>query len=362
MRQGRCRADERGDGFVGLALLAALCGCHDAHEHARPLRVQRASIIGGEPAPEQHAAVMVTHRDRALLCSGALIAERLVVTAKHCAFEERAGGDWAPLPTDGFRVRFGASDERYEERHAEMLSWIGEPDELSVEVAAAAGEDVALLRLNEPAPLESEPLAVALAYMPRFRDRLATFGFGISSAETGSSGVRLRGTGELTGFDPMTGIVQLEGPSACMGDSGAPVVRAASGELIGVLGQVGHSEDGGLCDLGFNFAYTVANPRVRELIASGCEASGGCRPRAGSVHGQDAGRPAVGPRVDAAVSEPRDAAMLRDSGSADDAAMPRGKKSGDCGCRTPGSPAGEEPGFGAAIALYVFAVRWRSKR
>ena len=64
-----------------------------------------------------------------------------------------------------------------------------------------------------------------------------------------------------------TGMVQVEGAAACFGDSGGPVLDAASGRVVGVLAQTGGSADAGFCHLGLSFASTAANARVRRLLA-----------------------------------------------------------------------------------------------
>jgi hypothetical protein len=181
-----------------------------------------------------------------------------------------------PLPIDGFRIQFGSSNEKYEERYADDLIWVGAPDDLGIAHAVAHGEDVALLKLSKAAPRDAAPLAVDFDYVPRSRDRVSYAGFGVSSTATGKSGERLRADGRVTGLDPKSGIMQIDGPSACLGDSGGPVLLASAGALIGILGQVGSSEDGGLCDLGLSFAYTVINPRVRDLLKTACDRDAAC--------------------------------------------------------------------------------------
>ena len=294
------------------ASLAGLAG--DAGCSSRPasdvVAARRQSIVDGVPAPELSGVVQVGHAQGQHRCSGTLIASGLVLTAKHCTFRSAPDGD-QPLPADGFQIGFGPDGARSERRSAVALSWIGMPDELAIDPAVAAGEDVALLELDEPAPPGATPLAVDLAFSPVDQQPVALAGFGITDPATGTNGTRTLGSGAITGFERATGIVQVAGDSSCFGDSGGPVLSEDLARVVGVLGQVGDSGDGGICDLGLSFAATAANLRVRRLIAKACAQLGGC----GSGMRSDAGTApprmdgSAGSAIDAGDDPPRDADM-----------------------------------------------------
>ena len=231
----------------------------------------------------------------------------------------------------------------------------------------AKGEDVALLRLSEAAPRNVEPLAIALDYVPRSRDRVSYFGFGISSVETGVNGARLGAHGYVTGLDKQSGILQIEGPSACLGDSGGPVLISASGALIGILGQVGNSDDGGLCDLGLSFAYTVVNPQVRQLLSNACDANGGCGPPEVAIgFSEDAavgdggrGLTDAGTNPSTHVHHPADGSVAHVDTGQD---YERFGESSGCGCEAPGGKLHSSPNCAPVLFAGLAWFRRRAGR
>jgi hypothetical protein len=302
---------------------------------------------------------MVTHRDRAYSCTGAAIAPRLIATAKHCVFRASAEGD-EPLPANGFRVSFGPDEERPLLRFVESLRWIGMPDERDVNAAVEAGEDVAVLRLSEPAPQDSALVAVRSNYLPTDTDEVLLVGFGIFDLATSAAGVRRQGAARVSAFDPDTGQLQLQGTAACFGDSGGPVLFGD--DLVAVIGRVAGMEDGGFCEPGITLASSIANPRVRSLLLSECADAGGCGPLDadapsagpagptadddGGVDSSDASRPQVAPAV-------RNARVVDAGGTRVPVRLDRSPDRE--GCATMGGP-GSAPGAPWACVCWML---WR---
>lgn len=239
--------------------------------------MQAAAVLGGEPSSALSGLALVTHSQGDRACSGVLLAPELVLTAKHCVFRRGASGD-EPLPAVGFRVGFGPSDEELTTRTVRSLAWIGMPEATSIDDAVAAGEDVAVLSLMEPAPAEETVRDLALVFAPEDQQPVRFAGYGLSDVATGRGGVRAAGAGRITGFDAPSGIVQIEGDAACFGDSGGPLLSEGTaddpGVVLGVLGQVGSIASP--CDAAASFAATAANPAVRRFLSKQCAAVGRC--------------------------------------------------------------------------------------
>jgi hypothetical protein len=261
--------------FAGMCTLwYGACGATPARHNVEVLSLP---IIGGEPAPDRSGIAQVSHAQGETLCSGVLIAPDLVLTAKHCVFRSSSLGD-QPLSPAGFRIGFGTDVQHFAWRGVSRTAWIGMPNELSVETAVAAGEDIAVLSLEQPAPGEETLHDVALDFVPVNRENVHLAGYGITDAQSGVNGVRAFGSGQVTGYDAATGIVQLAGDSVCFGDSGGPVLSEDDARVFGVLGQVGGSSTTNFCDIGLSFAATAANSGVRRLLAKECASVGGCGP------------------------------------------------------------------------------------
>lgn len=337
---------------VALAVMVLL-GC--ASERMPETRAQRAAIIGAPAAPERHAVVQISHRDGSDACSGALISPRLVATAKHCVFRASVDGD-EPLAADGFRVAFGPDEERFELRFGRALRWVGMPDELDVQGAVTAGEDVALIELGQDAPAGTAPLAVRRSYQPSAADELTLVGFGIWELDNALAGVRRSGTARVTGFDPDSGVLQLEGAAACFGDSGGPVLYGPDDELVALLGRVARQGDGGYCESGISFANSIANPRVRALLLGACRDAGGCGPSPLRTDSGAQPEPVSPDAIADAVVPGEVVDASRDAAVTPDAATPHDAPAADdgCSCRL-GVPA-RAPGLGASCPAVILAL------
>lgn len=207
------------------AALAFLGGCGGGGEPPAGVGQYTQAIVDGTPAHEDAAVALVARRTRCaepepmLLCSGALVAPDLVLTAAHCLDIFGPDGQYeifvgAALPLGRFaRVR---------------KAWIHPAYD-----ADTHAFDAALLRLAEP--LDFAPVELARV-APAVGDIATAMGYG--ETHGGPSHTRLQGDTRITEVAEAS-FTAAPGPAmSCTGDSGGPVLIGGLLAGITVKGDV----------------------------------------------------------------------------------------------------------------------------
>lgn len=202
------------------------------------------NIVGGSLASDTFqkenglVALIIETADGQGLCTGTLIAKRIVLTAAHCL-------DSSSSEIKSIAVVFAQDVSKAKEENV-RFGVRGKVHELFLSSAGGQGawNDIALLKLSEDAPadfkLANLPSVVLAPLKPK--TSLIQAGFGKTQASRNSTTDTSGVLKQVSGIEVIKLIndgkemhLRENGKGSCNGDSGGPAfVRSASGKLIQV--------------------------------------------------------------------------------------------------------------------------------
>ena len=223
--------------------LLVLAACSQKNDTPTESELLARNIVGGAVASDSFqkengvVALVITTVDGQGLCTGTLIAKRIVLTAAHCLDSSDAAIQSIAVvfTTDVSKatqetVRFGVKGRV----HEAFLSSAGGP---------GAWNDIALLKLNEDAPADVKfaKLPSIMSLPLKVRTSLIQAGFGRTEASrtstTATSGV-LKQVGGIEVLKLVSDGKEMHlrenGKGSCNGDSGGPAFVKISGKLTQV--------------------------------------------------------------------------------------------------------------------------------
>lgn len=195
------------------------------------------AVVGGVDSRDALGARASTVRvetSRGELCSGAVIAPEIVLTAAHCLM---GGGS----------ISVVSLDTRFRARRQMVVAVLPHPSFVpGTTPRTQPGTDLALLRLAQPLPGDIEPLTLGSGLWQG--ETITMAGYGLSAENNKKTARRLRETqlvnaGNYTTQNTVKVAVDVEakgespGAGACRGDSGGPVLRGdvRSRDLVGIV-------------------------------------------------------------------------------------------------------------------------------
>ncbi len=221
------------------------------------------AIVGGELGGHPAVVVLQNYRSGGL-CTGTLIAERVVLTAKHCIQEPFASG-----PANPSDIVVGVGDTIRRLSAALRVQSIDTPpgvytvDSRGGLGTGLVGSDVAVMVLQSGVP-GIEPIPVMRTNPSAIAGQVIT-AVGFGQTPSGQVGVKYTATGRVQG---VTDELIYVGALTCQGDSGGPAITS-SREVAGVVSFGAWS-----CGSGYG-AYNTILPFM-DMIDRALTSAGSC--------------------------------------------------------------------------------------
>lgn len=329
-------------------------------------------IIGGavDQGTSSQDAVVALRLGAQGLCTGALVAPNLVLTARHCVSQTRG-----PQVDCDEKGRSANGDHLAADRSPSTIAvFLGARPNLGGPAAAIGravvhpagnvlcNSDIALLVLDRDITSVA-PLAVRTQSAIVAGETVRAVGYGENNSNLplgtrlARPGVTVRAVGSrITASNTKLANREFEvGQSICQGDSGGPAISETTGAVVGVVSR------GGECNSDFGQVYT-STAGFEDLFRDAQAAAGTTvADEGGALVGSG---PVAASEDDSASGQSRGAKSGKGSGT-DDGFL--GSSPGSAGCSVRGAGSGSVPGGGPGAggaglaAAFLAALRFRRR-
>ena len=254
-----------------VAALAALAcpvvSCGPSEGEA--IRATSLAIVAGAIAPTAASPVVLVAGPQGV-CSGVLIAENLVATARHCAAQFTKGalictpsGELAPgSPGGALGADYAPSAMQiYVASDAPTAMAQGTPDAigaqiLSTESPSGCRDDLSFIVLDRSLPVV--PVQVRLDRPTSMGDGVSVWGYGQTMNASDLTALRVYDGAQIVGIGPSVATPTAElapvrsvrvgtGAITCNGDSGGPILSSDTGALIATVSVGSQALPSGAC-------------------------------------------------------------------------------------------------------------------
>lgn len=249
-----------------LVLAGALASCGGRPESAAALETSGRPIIDGTPETGYDGVVLIWHQDSGAMCTGTVIGQRVVLTAKHCVRPNEGAGPGEYTPS-GWRVNVGPSQWNTTAQY--RVSEVRYPPGTTV-----SDQDIAVLIIDGVMSETPFPVVNSLPD-PFLGTNVYLIGYGVDDCPNGSAGTKNRTTDRVQQYQGQNSFMTV-GNGANQGDSGGPVFNT-SYEVVGVMVAVD-----GQCQ---GYTWCTRVDRFQDLIQQALEDTGGCYPTGPEICG-----------------------------------------------------------------------------
>lgn len=191
-------------------------------------------IINGSVHRESDWAVLVANIGRTApgsICTGTMISDYVVLTAKHCVYRERSPGNWEATPLDELQI-FRGWDLNTPGGLTEQVgvSEVRSTPGVYSDADLRPGNDIAIVLLDRGFATSTGPRTVSPT-LPARGAAATIIGFGRNNPSTEDSGTKYIGSTRIGGVSNT--LIETNGSSwTCQGDSGGPLL--VGDQVVGI--------------------------------------------------------------------------------------------------------------------------------